>query len=257
METKKKINPFIPGLIVLSIILIVVAILCIKLLVDKNSVEQKAEEYRIANESLVLENEKEKQTAEEAAQLASQYKAAYDDLKEEVEKEKREEEEAKKREELLAVEYQNEYNILVLSIIETSALAENLGNQIISVWNNAIWEIRDNETDKYTLSNGVFVSDFNDALQNLFVEESFNQDMILLTNSQQQIKEKMKTMISPPTGFENAFNALEKLYNAYLLFTNIVIDCDGSLNSFSEAFSKADDELLIQYHAAEIYVKIN
>jgi hypothetical protein len=101
----------------------------------------------------------------------------------------------------------------------------------------------------------MFVSDFNDALRNLFDDVEFSKNASKLSNNQQRIKDEMKSMLNPPEGYENAFKALESMYNSYISFTNIVIRCDGSLESFSNDFSEADEKLIELYHGAELYVK--
>ena len=45
---------------------------------------------------------------------------------------------------------------------------------IKNVWYNAIYEERNSETDQYTMKNGKFVDDFNDALSELFADENFS-----------------------------------------------------------------------------------
>ena len=42
------------------------------------------------------------------------------------------------------------------------------------MWYNAIYEERNSETDQYTMKNGKFVDDFNDALSELFADENFS-----------------------------------------------------------------------------------
>ena len=81
--------------------------------------------------------------------------------------------EEQKKAEKSASEYQLAYNKLILDMLDDAALAEANGNLIIQVWNNAIWSKQDGDTDKYTMTDGKFVSDFNDALNNLFSDESF------------------------------------------------------------------------------------
>ena len=49
------------------------------------------------------------------------------------------------------------------TMIDGAAKAENAGNLIKNVWYNAIYEERNSETDQYTMKNGKFVDDFNDA----------------------------------------------------------------------------------------------
>ncbi len=222
-EQKKQFNPIIPVLITGAVLLIALSVLCFKLWQGKKKAEQTAAEYKASYENLLEENRK----ADAAAKAA------------------------KKKGE----EYQASYNRLVYDMVNSAALAENKGNLIIKVWSNAIWSEVDSETDKYTKKNGQFVSDFNDALASLFTDEDFVEDMCLLSDGQDDIKKAMKDMLDPPEGYENAFKALESMYNSYIEFSNIVIRVDGSLESFSNDFAEADDDLGEKYHAAELYVK--
>lgn len=176
----------------------------------------------------------------QAEKLADEYKAVIEEQKE-----------AEKS----ASEYQSAYNKLVLAMLDDAALAESSGNLIIQVWNNAIWNKQDGATDKYTMVDGEFVSDFNDALSNLFSDESFSTDMAKLSANQQQIKADMKEMVNPPEGYEEAYKTLKDLYDSYLSFSNIVLNCNGSLESFSNDFSEADEDILKKYNAAELYAK--
>ena len=187
----------------------------------------------------------------EAEKRADEYKAAYEALVEETENAKQAEADAK----ITASAYQAEYNQLVSCMLDDAVLAENMGNLIVSVWHNAIWSMSDEETDKYTKVNGQFVSDFNQALSNLFNNEEYRKNYSLLSANQYQVRDKMKEMLHPPEGYEYAFKALEGLYNAYISFTNIVLRCDGSLESFSNDFDNADEVLINSYHGAELYVK--
>lgn len=209
MEGKRKFNPFIPISVFLLVLVIGLAIFCVKLL---NAVED--------------------------------YKAAYDELIE-----------AEKEAEQSAETYQSLYNDLVYAMLDDAVAAENIGNLTVSVWHNAIWNTSDSETDKFTKVNGKFVDDFNDALSNLFRDKDFRADIDDLYSRQNAIKTSMKKMLNPPIGFENAYKALENMYNAYIRFTDVVLKCDGSLESFSDDFGEADDELIQKYRAAELYIK--
>ena len=163
--------------------------------------------------------------------------------------------EEQKKAEKSASEYQLAYNKLILDMLDDAALAEANGNLIIQVWNNAIWSKQDGDTDKYTMTDGKFVSDFNDALNNLFSDESFNTDMARLSANQQQIKADMKEMVTPPEGYGEVYKALKDLYDSYLSFSNIVLNCNGSLESFSNDFNEADEDILKKYYTAELYIK--
>ena len=223
----KKTGLLIAMCIVLTVLLIGMAVLSIIMWRGKAKAEEEAAEYKTSYENLVEETQK----AEQAA-------------KEEKEKNKQK-----------ADEYQASYNTLVSYMLDDAVLAEKIGNLIKSVWHNAIWKTSDSTTDKFTKVNGMFVSDFNEALRNLFDDAEFSKNASKLSNNQQRIKDEMKSMLNPPEGYENAFKALESMYNSYISFTNIVIRCDGSLESFSNDFSEADEKLIDFYHGAELYVK--
>lgn len=154
-----------------------------------------------------------------------------------------------------AARYRENYDRLVLAMLEDAALSEKSGNLIVQVWHNVIYEKQDSSTDKYTKVNGKFVEDFNDALAKLFADENFKANMETLQSNQQAIKADMKGMVNPPEGCENEYRALKDLYDSYLAFVNHVVYCEGSLNSFSEGFSKVDDDFNAAYHTAELYMK--
>ncbi len=73
-----------------------------------------------------------------------------------------------------AYSYQQAYNSLAYDMYDSAVIAEDCGNLIVSVWGNAIWNERDAKTDKYTMEKGVFVDDFNDALDKLYSDEDFS-----------------------------------------------------------------------------------
>lgn len=176
----------------------------------------------------------------QAEKLANRYKAVIEE---------------QKKAEKSAGEYQLAYNKLVFDMLDDAVLAESNGNLIIQVWSNAIWGEQDNATDKYTMVDGEFVSDFNDALSKLFSDESFSTDSAKLSANQQRIMADMKEMVNPPEGYEEAYKTLKDLYASYLSFSNIVLECNGSLESFSNDFSEADKDIIEKYYAAELYTK--
>lgn len=209
MEEKRKLNPLIPIVILLLVVVAILSVVCFKLF--KTSIE-----YKDAYENLVAEENEAKENAES---------------------------------------YQSLYNSLVYAMLDDAALAETIGNKTVNVWHNAIWNTENPETDKFTKVNGKFVSDFNDALANLFRDADYSADIALLKSKQNQIKSDMKSMLNPPDGFGDAYKALENMYNAYVTFTDIVLNCNGSLESFSNDFGDADEDILRKYKAAELYVR--
>ena len=238
---------------ILFVIVIILVILCCMLLWGDSKAEKASAEFKAAYDELLEKNEETVQAAEEYRLSAEEYRLSYEQLVENIQRV----EEEKRNSAQLAEDYQNRYNRLVRDILDDAALAERMGNLIISVWHNAIWKNRDDETDRYTILDGSFVSDFNDALWNLFNDEDFSGDVSALAYHQFLIRDTMKEMLEPPDGFENALNALESLYISYLSFTNIVINCNGSLESFSKDFSDADKDFMQQYHIAELYAEVN
>lgn len=131
--------------------------------------------------------------------------------------------------------------------------AEKAGNLIKNVWYNAIYEKRDTETDKFTRPYGVFVDDFNDALNRLFADSEFN---VLITNikyNTQEVNSLMKDLKNPPEEHREAYNALKEFYNAYLELTNLAVNPTGSLNSFSSSFHNADTAAVNCYKSMKMY----
>lgn len=247
MERKRH-NLLIP---ILSVIVIILVILCFVLLWGKTKAEKASAEFKVAYDELVEKNNETIQTAEEYRLSAEEYRRSYEHL---VEENQRAEEE-KRNSAQLAEDYQNRYNQLVGDILDDAALTERMGNLIINVWHNAIWKNRDEKTDRYTILGGSFVTDFNDALWNLFNDEDFSENISTLTFHQFLVRDAMKEMLAPPDGFEKAYSALESLYISYLSFTDIVINCKGSLESFSKDFSDADKDFMQQYQIAELFVE--
>jgi hypothetical protein len=210
-------------IIILVVLLAVAVSLCIIMWLGKSKAEKQAEDYRLHSENLEKELNEIKQAEEVARKKVEQF--------------------------------QNDYNLLVSDMLSDAAIAEDMGNLIKSVWNNAIWKKSDSETDKYTMQDGIFVEEFDDALDNLWNDDEFSKQVSVLMSNQKDIKERMKGMLDVPPGYENAFNALEGMYNSYISLTNIVLRCNGSLNSFSEDFIAADEEMSEMYNAADLYVK--
>ena len=132
--------------------------------------------------------------------------------------------------------------------------AENTGNLIKSVWYNSIYEERDSETDKYTRPNGYFVSDFNDALANLFADSDFQDTIASIEPNQQLVSDLMKDLRNPPEEFEDAYEALGELYDAYTALTNLTTNPSGSLTTFSQDFNDADSEMANRYDTMSLYL---
>jgi len=151
-------------------------------------------------------------------------------------------------------EYQTNIEKAALLILTGAGEAESCGNLIKQVWYNAIYQERDEETDEYTMHNGLFVSDFNDALTALMSDASFSIRLRNIETNQKDLGTLMKELKNPPQEYKDAYSSLSKTYDAYLTFTNLVINPNGSLQTFSSNFNDADNETVNCYNALKIYL---
>lgn len=143
---------------------------------------------------------------------------------------------------------------IIVDMLDGAAKAESAGSLFKDVWYNSIWEEHDKKTDKYTMKNGKFFDDFNDALSNLQSDPSFIKKINKIENRQQEVIEKMQKLSNPPKKYEAAHQTLQDYYDAFISFTNLVTTPNGSLNSFSEDFNKRDSEVLDQYAKMKPYL---
>lgn len=159
--------------------------------------------------------------------------------------------EAKKR----AEEYSVNLELATISMLSGASDAETCGNLIKRVWYNAIYEERDDSTDKYTRPNGYFVSDFNEALGNLFVDSSFSSKISTIEDNQETVNGLMKKLKNPPDEYKDAYEALSELYDTYISLTNCATDPSGSLQTYSSTFNEADTSTLNAYNAMKLYLE--
>ena len=101
---------------------------------------------------------------------------------------------------------------------------------------------------------GQQVSDFNDALSNLFTDSSFNSKISSIEDNQDTVNALMKQLKNPPEEYEDAYEAVSDLYDAYISLTNCATDPSGSLQTYSSTFSDADTNALNAYKAMELYL---
>ena len=111
------------------------------------------------------------------------------------------------------------------------------------------------KTDKYTKPDGYYVSDFNDALQNLFSDSSFSGQIADINSNKDTVNSLMKQLKNPPEEYKDAYEALSKFYDAYISLTNLATDPTGSLQTFSQNFNDADNETLNCYNALKMYLE--
>ena len=152
-------------------------------------------------------------------------------------------------------EYYNNLKLVTSTMLSGASNAEECCNLIQDVWNNAIWEKEDISTDKYTKPDGDFVSDFNDAINNLFADSDFFIQINNIKSNQDTVNSIIIELKNPPDEYKSAYESLSECYDTYLTFTNLAINPTGSLNTFSDNFKNADDEFLHRYQVMQFYLQ--
>lgn len=152
------------------------------------------------------------------------------------------------------LKYYSNMETVSFTMLDGAAKAEDAENLIKSVWYNAIFEERNSETDKYTMKNGKFVDDFNDALSKLFADENFSNSISEIVTNQSDVANLMKQLKEPPKKYEEAYSVLKVYYDNYLKMTKIVINPTGSLNTFSEDFNTYDNNTVDSYEKMKQYL---
>ncbi len=151
-------------------------------------------------------------------------------------------------------EYSDNLELAAVTMLTGASDAESSANLIKQVWYNAIFEEKDDKTDKYTCPEGYFVSDFNDALGNLYADSSFSSKISSIEDNQDAVNALMKKLKNPPDEYKDAYDAITDLYNAYISLTNCATDPSGSLQTYSSTFNDADTNTLNAYKAMELYL---
>lgn len=151
-------------------------------------------------------------------------------------------------------DYYDDLESVTYTMLDGAAEAEESGNLIKQVWYNAIYKKEDEATDKYTKIKNSFVSDFNDALSNLFADSRFNKKISDIEDNQKTVNKLMKKLKNPPDEYKDAYEAVSKLYDAYISLTNCVTDPSGSLQTYSGTFNDADTNTANAYNAMKLYL---
>lgn len=151
------------------------------------------------------------------------------------------------------LKYYSNMETVSFTMLDGATKAEDAGNLIKSVWYNAIFEERNSETDKYTMKSGKFVDDFNDALSELFADESFSNSISKIVTNQSEVANWVKQLKEPPKKYEEAYSVLKIYYDNYMEMTKIVINPTGSLNTFSEDLNIYDNTV-DSYEKMKLYL---
>lgn len=139
------------------------------------------------------------------------------------------------------------------TILDGCVDAENAGNMISKVWYNSIYEEHDPETDKYTMENGVFFEDFNDALHKLDNDPDFIALCDKISSNQYEVIDLMRKLNEPPKKYADAYAVIKDYYSEYIKFTNLILYYSESYNSFTEKFSTYNNSTYHLYKQMLIY----
>ena len=146
--------------------------------------------------------------------------------------------------------YYENMEILSFSMLNSASEAEKAGNLIHAVWYNAIFDKYDPETIKYTTG----ASDFNDALKNLFSDDDFKKQIDNIKKNQNTVNSLMKTLKNPPKEYQEAYEDLRTYYDAYIEFTDLVINPTGSLQSYTNDFNNLDSKTVNCYRTMQLHL---
>ena len=150
-------------------------------------------------------------------------------------------------------EYATNFQAAAYKMLLGAADAEKCGNLTKKVWYNAIYKEYSDETNKYTRPDGYFVSDFNDAVQNLFNDADFQSNLNKVKDNKKQVASFMKELNNPPEKYKEAYASLSQMYESYLALMNLVTDPEGSLQSFSNDFTDSDKEVVQKFNSVVVY----
>ncbi len=150
--------------------------------------------------------------------------------------------------------YKTKVETCAYTMLEGAKGAENACNKIVAVWNNSVWGIEDVATDKYTIDKyGYFYDDFNDALDNLFSDDAFLDDLEDLNDNLQDVNARMKELQNPPKSCEQLHGVFMDFYDEYFILVNCALNPSGNLASYSDKFDEADENSARYYEKLMVY----
>ncbi|MBR1930805.1 MAG: hypothetical protein IJ833_04925 [Lachnospiraceae bacterium] len=147
---------------------------------------------------------------------------------------------------------------LTNAILDSCCQVEDCGNMIIAVWNNSIYNKEAANTDMYTREDngtGAFYEDFNDALDNLFLDPEFAGQIDAIRLQQQNIIALMREMNDLQENNQEVYDDLKNYYECYMQFADMVVHPTGSLSSFSSDFDEADENTVRYYRNIILYTE--
>ena len=154
---------------------------------------------------------------------------------------------------IVRMKYEDLVYLASYTMLKEASSAEDYGNLIRKVWYNAIFKEEDTETNKYTKKSGTFVSDFNDALSNLFADEYFRAQLDALKLTRDSVKNYMKQLKDRSAENSDAYAAVCELYSEYTKLVDLVTSPTGSLTTYTSEFRDADTGVSDAFNTVELY----
>ena len=133
---------------------------------------------------------------------------------------------------------------------------DKAGVLFINVWNNTVFQTKDEETDKYTREangTGNFYSDFNDALEVLVNSQEYKDRISQAEEAKNEAYDLMGKLTNPPRRYEDAYRDVKSYYTDFIAFYNIVVSPRGTLAEHREKFEKARDVYIQSSYAISMY----
>ena len=150
----------------------------------------------------------------------------------------------------------NQFTELYNTMAEGARKAETANILIIDVWENSIRKTADDKTDKYTKANdgsGQFYDDFNDALNSLYEDKSFIDDLTEIYSLQAKAETLIKNLAKHPRSFDEEYSDFKDCYNMFVRFTDMSLTVKGSLNSFTDDHNELDKKIANKLKELDIY----
>lgn len=154
-----------------------------------------------------------------------------------------------------AAAYQGELVQLAERIQEYAVDAYEVAAAEESVWRNSIYQQQDESTDPYTMENGVFLEDFNDALGKLYGDSDFQSKGAFIDSNRKSAAGSMSGLKNAPEGYEDVYQALKAYYDAYIRLTNLALNNVGyTYEEFNRELGELVRELNTCYLTIATYV---
>lgn len=91
-------------------------------------------------------------------------------------------------------------------------------------------------------------------MDNLYKSKYFTKKISDIQCDQDKVLSLTKELNNPPPKYKEAYKNLIVFYNEYIDFSNIVINPEGSLQSFTEKFNEKDGSFVNSYDKMKLYI---